>query len=128
MKNLQEVANAINFSNAWYILIVPLVLAGFDFLTGFLKAWKNKDIQSSKLRDGLTKKFGEMIIIIISLFLQYSVGFSKEISVFITIYISATELISITENLEKMGVRVPKWILKRLAQVTEEGADDEPKG
>lgn len=128
MKNLQEVANAINFSNAWYILIVPLVLAGLDFLTGFLKAWKNKDIQSSKLRDGLTKKFGEMIIIIVSLFLQYSVGLPKEISVFIAIYISATELISIAENLEKMGVRVPKWILKRLAQITEEGAADEPKG
>lgn len=120
MKSLQEVANIIHFSNAWYILIVPLVLAGFDFLTGFIKAWKEKDIQSSKLRDGISKKFGEMIIIIICLFLQYSIGMPKEISVFVAIYVGVTELISIAENLARIGVHVPKWITDRLKNIAED--------
>lgn len=123
MKSIQEVANIIHFSNAWYILIVPLVLSGFDFLTGFIKAWKEKDIQSSKLRDGISKKFGEMIIIIISLFLQYSIGLPKEISVFIAIYIGVTELISIAENLARIGVHVPKWITDRLKNIAEDSKE-----
>lgn len=125
MKSLQEVANIIHFSNAWYILIVPLVLAGFDFLTGFIKAWREKDIQSSKLRDGISKKFGEMIIIIISLFLQYSIGMPKEIAVFIAIYIGVTELISIAENLSKIGVPVPKWITERLKNIAEDSKNEQ---
>lgn len=124
MKNIQDVANVIHFTNSWYILIVPLVLMGFDFLSGFLKAWNAKNIQSSILRSGISKKFGEIIIIVLSLFLQYSIGLPKEISIFIAIYISIMEIISILENLEKLGVRIPKWIKERLAETLEEAADE----
>lgn len=124
MHTLQDIENVINVNNSWYILIVPLVMAGCDYLTGFIKAWRDKDIQSGKLREGLSKKFGEMIIIVISLFLQYSIGMPKEISVFLAIYISITEIISILENLAKIGVKIPKWLTKRLADFAE-GADHE---
>lgn len=124
MHTIQDIANVIHVTNSWYILIVPLVLAAFDYLTGFLKAWKNNDIQSGKLREGLSKKFGEMIIIIISLFLQYSIGMPTEISLFLAIYIAITEIISILENLAKLGVKIPKWITKRLSEFSE-GVDDE---
>lgn len=123
MQSLQDVANIIHFEKSWYILIVPLVMMGFDYLTGIMKAVHNHDIQSSKLRDGLMRKFGEMITIIISLFLQYSIGLPKEITIFISIYIIVMELISIIENLDAIGVKVPKWIKDRLLNVAEENDD-----
>lgn len=121
MESIQQVANIIHFNASWKILIIPLILMGFDILTGFINAWKKKEIDSSKLRDGIVHKFGEMIIIILSLFLQYSLGLPKEISTFIAIYIVIMECISILENCEKLGVKVPKWLKERLKKVVEEG-------
>lgn len=120
MKSLQDIANVIHFTKAWYIILVPVVMMAFDYLTGFMKAVHNKDIQSSKLRDGLMRKFGELITIVISLFLQYSIGLPKEITIFIAIYIIVMELISIIENLDAIGVQVPKWMKDHLLQVKED--------
>lgn len=123
MKSLQDIANLIHFEKTWYILIVPMVMMAFDYLTGIMKAWHNHDIQSSKLRDGLNRKFGECIVIIISLFLQYSIGLPKEITTFVSIYIIVMELISIIENLDAIGVKVPKFIKDRLMSIAEENDD-----
>lgn len=125
MKSLQDIANIIHFEKSWYILIVPMVMMAFDYLTGIMKAWHNHDIQSSKLRDGLNRKFGECIVIIISLFLQYSIGLPKEITTFISIYIIVMELISIIENLDAVGVKVPKWIKDRLVSIAEDNDEKE---
>jgi toxin secretion/phage lysis holin len=127
MKSLQDIANIIHFEKTWCILIVPMVMMAFDYLTGIMKAWHNHDIQSSKLRDGLNRKFGEVIVIIISLFLQYSIGLPKEITTFVSIYIIVMELISIIENLGAIGVKVPKWIKDRLVSIAEENEDVEEK-
>ena len=127
MKSLQDLANLIHFEKTWYILIVPMVMMAFDYLTGIMKAWHNHDIQSSKLRDGLNRKFGEVIVIIISLFLQYSIGLPNEITTFVSIYIVVMELISIIENLNAIGVKVPKWIRDRLVSIAEENEDGEEK-
>jgi toxin secretion/phage lysis holin len=123
MKSLQDIANLIHFDKTWYIIIVPMVMMAFDYLTGIMKAWHNHDIQSSKLRDGLNRKFGEVIVIIISLFLQYFIGLPKEITTFVSIYIIVMELISIIENLDAIGVKVPKFIKDRLMSIAEENDD-----
>ena len=39
-------------------IIVALSLNLFDLVSGFIVAIKNKDIKSSKLRDGMFKKVG----------------------------------------------------------------------
>ena len=121
MYSLQNVANMIHFDHAWKIIIVPLVLMGFDILTGFINSWKRKRISSSKLRDGISHKFGEILIIIVSLFLQYSLGMPEEICTFLTIYIIIMECISILENCEKLGVKVPAWLTDKLKSVAEGG-------
>lgn len=120
MQTLQDVANVIHFTKSWYIILVPVVMMAFDYLTGFMKAIHEKNIQSAKLRDGLMRKFGELITIIISLFLQYSIGLPHEITLFIAFYIILMELISVIENLDAIGVKVPKWIKDRLTQAQED--------
>lgn len=121
MYSLQDAASMIHFDHAWKIIIVPLVLMGFDILTGFINAWRRKRISSSKLRDGIAHKFGEILIIIVSLFLQYSLGMPEEICTFLTIYIIIMECISILENCEKLGVKVPAWLTDKLKSVAEGG-------
>lgn len=127
MPEIKRVADMIEVTSEWYYIIVPVVIMGLDILTGFLNAWRDKQIQSSKLRSGLTKKFGEMVIIIIAIFFQYTIRLPEEIVLFIVIYVVGMELISIAENLTKMGIKVPSWITKRLAAVVDDADESEEK-
>ncbi len=42
----------------FYPIFIALVFNAIDLLSGIIGAYRNKDIQSSKLRDGLFKKVG----------------------------------------------------------------------
>lgn len=118
--NFSDINLTVHFANDAAIIIVPAVLMLLDIIVGFLNAWRIHDIKSSKLRDGIVHKFDEMIIIVIALFLQYSMGLPREIPVFSATYIIIMELISILENLSQSGVKVPEWVTKRLANAIED--------
>lgn len=96
----------LKFSSKFWLVGLPLILMVFDCITGYVSAWKNKEIKSSKMRDGLSKKLAETIYIFCGFIL--SLAFSIEIiSYFISIYISYMELTSIYENCKKLGVKMP---------------------
>lgn len=118
--NFSDINLTVHFANSAYIILVPAVLMVIDIIVGILNAWKSKTIKSSKLRDGIVHKFDELIIIIVALFLQFTLGLPREIPVFSATYIIIMELISILENLSKSGVKVPEWVTKRLANVLED--------
>ena len=122
--NFSDVNLTVHFANSAYIILVPAVLMVIDIIVGILNAWKSKDIKSSKLRDGIVHKFDELIIIIVALFLQFTLGLPREIPVFSATYIIIMELISILENLSKSGVKVPEWVTKRLANVLEDANEE----
>ena len=72
----------------FYPIIVALVFNLLDLCTGIITAVKLKDIQSSKLRDGLFKK----------------VGF---------LYVCTTALVSILENICKINPDIlPEKLMK----------------
>lgn len=118
--NFSDINLTVHFANSAYIILVPAVLMVIDIIVGILNAWKSKAIKSSKLRDGIVHKFDELIIIIVALFLQFTLGLPREIPVFSATYIIIMELISILENLSKSGVKVPEWVTKRLANALED--------
>lgn len=118
--NFSDINLTVHFANSAYIILVPAVLMVIDIIVGILNAWKSKTIKSSKLRDGIVHKFDELIIIIVALFLQFTLGLPREIPVFSATYIIIMELISILENLSKSGVKVPEWVTKRLANALED--------
>lgn len=96
----------LEFTSNFWLVGLPLILMVFDIITGYVSAWKNKEIKSSKMRDGLSKKLAETIYILCGFIL--SVAFGLEIiSYFISIYISYMELTSIFENCKKLGVKIP---------------------
>lgn len=96
-----------------WMFIIPIFLMVADVITGYVASWKNHTIKSQKMRDGLVKKVGELVCITFG-FLMF---WATDIMAFVTsigAYISFMELVSIFENLDKMDVKVPGFISKRI--------------
>ena len=66
------------------------------------------------MREGLVKKCGEITILAIGQLFTVGLVLPTYIMSGISFYIIFMELISICENLQKMGVPVPKFIKKAL--------------
>lgn len=92
----------------FYPIIVALVFNALDLITGIITAVKNKNIQSAKLRDGLFKKVGFMLCYFVAWLVDTQgtrIGFQIGISILpaIILYVCATELVSILENICKIN-------------------------
>ncbi len=92
----------------FYPIVVALVFNGLDLLTGIITAIKNKNIKSSKLRDGLFKKVGFLICYFLSLMVDTEgslIGFqiATPILPIVILYACTTELVSILENISKIN-------------------------
>ena len=120
MDKLSELLNAIQFKSSIWVLAIPIILMGVDILTGLTNAWIKKEVDSSKLRKGLGKKLGEIASLFIGEIFIMGLNISVLLVDAISIYLIVMELISICENLEKLGVPIPKFVRQALA-VTNEG-------
>lgn len=81
---------------------------GLDLVTGIITALKEKDLKSSKLRDGLFKKVGFIFCYLIAWIVDNygaEIGFSIGVSVLpvIILYVCSTELVSIIENISTIN-------------------------
>lgn len=86
-----------------------------DLITGLAYAIKNKSIKSSIMYNGLMKKFGEVMIVVVSIICQASLNINATIPVITMVF--ACEAISILENSGKLGAPVPKQLLKYLTDL-----------
>lgn len=77
-----------------------------DVLTGYLKALKNKKINSSISRDGYIKKIGWVIAILLGFLVDLLVGVNLFLIGSAIVCIS-TEGISVYENLGEIGINMP---------------------
>ena len=111
---MEEIIAKIQFSNSAWIFIVPIALMGIDYATGILNAWLKGEIQSKKMREGLAKKFGELCVLVIGAIFSYGLAVPVIVLNFVSVYIMVMESISICENLNKLGVPIPKFIKRAL--------------
>lgn len=86
------------------ILVITLIMILLDLVFGFIGAIKEKNVQSTKLRDGLWHKSGFIGLIVLAYILQFAIervdlGFEVPTVIAVCIYIIVTEAISIIENL-----------------------------
>ena len=96
-----------------WMFIIPIFLMVADVITGYVASWKNHTIKSQKMRDGLVKKVGELVCITFGFIMFWA----TDIMAFVTsigAYISFMELVSVFENLDKMDVKVPGFLSKRI--------------
>lgn len=107
-----------------YQIGVALIFNALDVLTGLISAVKNKDLMSSKLRDGLFKKVGFMLCYFVAWLVDTQgdkIGFelAVEILPIIILYTCSTELVSILENIGKINSDLLPDKLKELFHINE---------
>lgn len=93
------------------VMLPVFVALGFnllDLISGIFAAVKNKDVQSSKLRDGLFKKIGFILCYALAFVLDtYGNYIGFDISVktlpIVTGYAAITEIVSIIENINALN-------------------------
>lgn len=126
MEEMRELVQQFQFTNEVWAVLLPAILMGLDYLTGTVNAWVKGELDSSKMRKGLGKKLGEVAAILIGEMFVCAFALPTLVASAISIYIIVMELISICENLEKLGVPIPKFIKKALA-ITSEKIQNETK-
>lgn len=106
-------------------LKVLVVLMVIDYVTGFLGAIKNKQVNSEVMFWGGIRKGLILAVIIIAVLLDEMVVNSVPILRTLAIYFYVTrEGISVTENLGILGVPLPASIRRVLIQLQKEKDDD----
>ncbi|MGM0215079.1 phage holin family protein [Enterococcus sp. AZ109] len=95
-----------------------LILMAIDVATGFIQAYVNHDLKSGKMSTGLLKKFALLLVLVAIVPLTIVLPNLFSVSVIVGVYILETlnELVSIVENLNKLGVTTVMFdpIIKRL--------------
>lgn len=110
---MEEIINEINFVNIGWAIATPLILIVLDVLSGIIIAWKNNDFQSSKMRAGLSKKFGELVYVLVGIVTKFALG-TDLLLYFAVGYICLMEISSLAENCDKLGVPMPDKLKEKL--------------
>jgi toxin secretion/phage lysis holin len=115
-----DILTNFHFVNETWVLVTPLLLMAVDIVTGTIYAWASKTFQSRRMRTGLSKKVGEISILVIGEVLSFSLGLPRYIMSGISAYIILMELMSVMENADKMGAPIPRSIKKVINNVSDE--------
>ena len=110
---MEEFIKDMQFTSIWWALATPLLLIVLDVLTGVVIAWKNNDFKSAKMRAGLSKKFAEIVYIIVGIMTKFALGI--DLLLYFTVgYICIMEISSLAENCDKLGVKMPEKLKQKL--------------
>ena len=101
------------FHDAIFWLLVTLIVV--DFITGTIKSFFLKDVHSGTGINGLLKHTVVLLIVIVMSVVIILTGYNEFKYVVLFFYIFEYA-ISITENLDKMGVPFPEKLSKSLRQ------------
>lgn len=102
-------------------ILVSLVL--LDYLTGVLSAIYQRQLSSSIGFKGIIKKVAIFIVLVMGVRLDILLESGDMLRMGIIFFYSANEGISILENLKKMEVTLPSFLMKIL-EVLKQKADD----
>ena len=110
MEELLQFVSQFDFRNEWWVLFTPLIIMGVDIVTGVVKAWVNKNFEASIMRTGLGKKAGEAAVLIVGELLSYALNLPGIVMNCIGFYIIFMEAMSIMENVDQLGLPIPRFI------------------
>ena len=121
-----------------YLFGIYLLLNVLDWLTGWYKARVKKEASSKAGLNGIIKKVGYWIILLIAFLIPYmfqrlgkdlldmDLGYLSALGWFTLANLLINEIRSISENLIACGYQVPE-ILKRGLEITEKMLDEKEK-
>jgi len=107
------------FGENWMAYIAVIVLVSLDTITGFLAARYEGKVSSHEFFKGWSK---------IAVFIILLLGFHQLVRIeptlaildgYIALWMAVNEVISITENAARMGIKLPSFLTKGLAVLRE---------
>ena len=128
MDELNVLLQDVKFTDACWVLLIPFSLMALDVLTGVIHAWSIGHIKSYRMREGLGRKSGEATVLIIGMLFTSGLNLPTYVMAGFSLYIILMELVSICENLKKMGVKIPKFIERALGEIEEKIQNDSKDG
>ena len=105
-----EVLQSFRFRNEWWVMILPISLMAIDVVPGLLKAFVTKTFQSSVLRAGGCKKAGEVAVLGVGELFTCALVLPDYVMIMVSAYIVFMEIMSIIENVDKLGVPIPAFV------------------
>lgn len=92
----------------YILIIITCCFIVFDIVSGFVQAVANKEVDSTKMKQGLWHKCGFLMAICFAILCELAMvyadlGFTIPILNAVCMFIIATELVSILENLAKLS-------------------------
>lgn len=107
--------NVLLFSSTVGEFIIPLIFfAVLDFVSGFIKAYINKEISSRKMSNGAMRKIGILIAAAMVYELDSLMNAQGMLANMTKYWFIIMEAISVLENLQQAGVVLPEFLVKGL--------------
>ena len=119
---LDTALDTVQYTHQYWIFLLPVLGAFADIVTGWIQASINSTWDSTKMRKGLFRKGGELLVVVLAFVTEYAlqVAAQAHIATFLSIYIVIMEALSVLENLDQAGVPIPPIIRDRLGKVKHE--------
>jgi toxin secretion/phage lysis holin len=93
----------------WSLLIhILLVFVIIDWLTGWAAAWINGELRSRVGYYGIARKVAIFLLVVVSHFIDMALGGLQYFQNAVIFFYLANELLSIIENVGRMGVPIPQ--------------------
>lgn len=119
-------------------IIVLMVMMVLDYLSGMAAAWMQNNLSSKIGAKGIIKKVGYMGLIVVAMgadYLIYSgiiaanidINYNMWFGLLVAVWLIINEMISILENLSKLGVPIPDFmtkLIKRLKSAADGGKEN----
>ncbi len=116
--------NALSFTSDKWVWIAPLGMIVIDIILGLAVAYKEKKLKSSTMRKGLAKKVGELSAIGVTALLSFSFGLPFNVVRFMSAYVVGIELLSVFENLDLLGVKLPTFVSSSVNNIVDNMKDE----
>ena len=116
---LDTALDSVQYTHQYWIFLLPVLGAFADIVTGWIQASINATWDSTKMRKGLFRKGGELLVVVLAFVTEYAlqVAAQAHVATFLSIYIVIMEALSVLENLDQAGVPIPPIIRDRLGKV-----------
>lgn len=128
-KTLQTIFSATIAAFTTYVgmlavpLLILLIMMAIDYISGMAAAWIRNELSSKIGAKGIVKKVGYMGLIVVAMAVDYLIysglvminvnpNYEMFFGILVSIWLIINEMISILENLSKIGVPIPAFLKK----------------
>ena len=109
-------------------IIVLMAMMIIDYLSGMSAAWSEGTLSSKVGAKGIVKKVGYMALIAVAMGVDYliysgivaaniEVGYNMWFGLLVAVWLIINEMISILENLGRLGVPIPEFLKKIISRL-----------